>query len=288
MRILSPYTRKGRWYKGNVHCHSNRSDGELPPDQVVAYYRERGYDFLSITDHDILTDSSALGGPDFLCIPGEEASRPHMVALGITHPLPDRLGFAGQIAAIADAGGLSILAHPAWMGLRADEIASHQGMCGIEIFNYICHRLNGKGYSLNIWDELGRDKHVWGLAVDDSHFREPHSGGGAGWICVRAEALTQEAILQAIRDGDFYSSRGPRIHSVTVDGGAIRVECSPARHIYFIGQAYYGGATHAEEGEPDLIGAEYHPDPRMGYCRIEVLDADRRHAWTNPMWIQPH
>ncbi len=287
MRIFSPYTREGRWYKGSVHCHSSCSDGALPPEQVVGYYRERGYDFLSITDHGTLTDTSHLGSADFLCIPGEEMSRPHMVALGISRPIPDRLDFASQVVAIAEAGGLSVLAHPAWMGLRVDDIATHEGMCGIEIFNYICHRLNGKGYSLNMWDELlGRDQRLWGLAVDDSHFKEPHPGGAAGWICVRAEALTQEAVLQAIRDGDFYSSRGPQIHSVTVEGGLIRVECSPARHIYFIGQGYYGGAAHAEEGQPDLTGAEYHPDSPMSYCRIEVLDADRRRAWTNPIWIE--
>src|SRR5229473_3164042 len=38
--------------KGNLHTHTTFSDGRLPADEVVARYRELGYDFLAITDHD--------------------------------------------------------------------------------------------------------------------------------------------------------------------------------------------------------------------------------------------
>ena len=38
--------------KGNLHTHTTFSDGRLPIDEVIARYRELGYDFLAITDHD--------------------------------------------------------------------------------------------------------------------------------------------------------------------------------------------------------------------------------------------
>ena len=38
--------------KGNLHTHTTFSDGRLPAEQVVARYRELGYDFLALTDHD--------------------------------------------------------------------------------------------------------------------------------------------------------------------------------------------------------------------------------------------
>ncbi len=37
--------------RGELHCHSLCSDGERPPQDVVACYRSSGYDFLAITDH---------------------------------------------------------------------------------------------------------------------------------------------------------------------------------------------------------------------------------------------
>lgn len=38
-------------YMGDLHVHSNRSDGRQAPDIVVANYRMFGYDFMAITDH---------------------------------------------------------------------------------------------------------------------------------------------------------------------------------------------------------------------------------------------
>ena len=39
------------FFKGNLHCHTTVSDGKLSPDEVVALYRDLGYDFLALTDH---------------------------------------------------------------------------------------------------------------------------------------------------------------------------------------------------------------------------------------------
>ena len=40
--------------KGNLHAHSTFSDGRLTVEEVVARYRDMGYDFLAITDHEDL------------------------------------------------------------------------------------------------------------------------------------------------------------------------------------------------------------------------------------------
>jgi hypothetical protein len=66
-----------RWYKGNTHTHTLNSDGDSTPDDVVRWYREHGYQFLVLTDHNFLTSVAglqALHGADdqFLVIPGEE------------------------------------------------------------------------------------------------------------------------------------------------------------------------------------------------------------------------
>jgi hypothetical protein len=46
----------GRWYKGNTHCHSLWSDGNDFPEMIVDWYHQRGYDFLGLSDHNILAD----------------------------------------------------------------------------------------------------------------------------------------------------------------------------------------------------------------------------------------
>lgn len=51
-----PASRAGpRWFKGNTHTHSLWSDGNDFPEMVVDWYRQRDYDFLGLSDHNILS-----------------------------------------------------------------------------------------------------------------------------------------------------------------------------------------------------------------------------------------
>lgn len=44
----------GHWWKGNLHTHSLWSDGDDYPESVLDWYRERGYHFVALTDHNII------------------------------------------------------------------------------------------------------------------------------------------------------------------------------------------------------------------------------------------
>ncbi|HBU41325.1 MAG TPA: hypothetical protein DEB57_00365 [Microbacterium sp.] len=44
-----------RWWKGNTHTHTFWSDGNDFPEMVADWYRESGYNFLVLTDHNILS-----------------------------------------------------------------------------------------------------------------------------------------------------------------------------------------------------------------------------------------
>src|SRR5262245_62356698 len=66
-----------RWYKGNTHTHTLNSDGDSTPDDVVRWYREHNYNFVTLTDHNYLTSVdglNALHGADqkFIVMKGEE------------------------------------------------------------------------------------------------------------------------------------------------------------------------------------------------------------------------
>src|SRR4029450_6093242 len=70
---------KLRWFKGNTHTHTLNSDGDSTPDEVVRWYREHGYQFLVLTDHNYLTSVDGLnalhGATDkFLVVRGEEVT----------------------------------------------------------------------------------------------------------------------------------------------------------------------------------------------------------------------
>jgi hypothetical protein len=43
-----------RWYKGNTHTHSYWSDGDDFPEMIMDWYKFNGYDFISLSDHNIL------------------------------------------------------------------------------------------------------------------------------------------------------------------------------------------------------------------------------------------
>src|SRR5690606_15615515 len=43
-----------KWYKGNLHTHSYWSDGDEFPEMIMDWYKGRDYDFVALTDHNIL------------------------------------------------------------------------------------------------------------------------------------------------------------------------------------------------------------------------------------------
>jgi hypothetical protein len=45
-----------RWWKGNLHTHSLWSDGNDFPEMIAEWYRTHGYNFLAISDHNVLAE----------------------------------------------------------------------------------------------------------------------------------------------------------------------------------------------------------------------------------------
>ncbi|MEZ6048248.1 MAG: hypothetical protein R3C11_22270 [Planctomycetaceae bacterium] len=45
-----------QWYKGNLHTHSLWSDGDHYPEMIGLWYKEHGYNFLTLSDHNVFAD----------------------------------------------------------------------------------------------------------------------------------------------------------------------------------------------------------------------------------------
>ena len=58
----------GNFYKANLHCHTNCSDGKLTPADVKELYKKLGYSIVAYTDHDILVPHDDLTDGEFLAL----------------------------------------------------------------------------------------------------------------------------------------------------------------------------------------------------------------------------
>ncbi|MBI3557241.1 MAG: PHP domain-containing protein, partial [Deltaproteobacteria bacterium] len=60
------------FFKGNLHTHTNASDGNVSPLMAITWFKKHGYNFLAVTDHDQLTVDHSQDGKDFITINGVE------------------------------------------------------------------------------------------------------------------------------------------------------------------------------------------------------------------------
>ncbi|MBI3910957.1 MAG: CehA/McbA family metallohydrolase [Armatimonadetes bacterium] len=302
--VLAAFRRPGRWYRGNVHCHSTASDGRLSITDRFAAYRDAGYDFLVLTDHRKVSDVSACSDGDFLAISGSEIHPPnpyggdryHIVAINIHERIPDEEMHPNEaIAAILSQGGEAVICHPYWCGHTFQDLAPLRGYLAVEVYNDTCMGI-GRGYSESHWDELL--DHVgpcWGMATDDAHGTE-HDCFHA-WVMVHAPELSLAAILESLRQGHFYSTQGPAFEHMEMrttevpdaDDGvrvvpALAIRTSPVQAICFMGHRWRGKRVLASEGSA-LVEAEYPILNGEKYVRVEIVDERGRKAWSQPVFL---
>jgi hypothetical protein len=295
MHFANPFALPGRWFKGSLHIHSTSSDGGRTAEEVLSWYRGQGYHFLALTDHDILSRPEVIAG-DFITLGGIEVEGMdpasglyHLVGLGVSHA-PDigvRQVFPMQQAVkrLGAVSRLVSLAHPYWSGQMSRDLLDLEGCFALEVFNGGCEVDDCKGYSNVHWDDLLAAGHrLWGLAVDDAHWRNGSKDAGLGWVWVKAPALTQEAILDALERGHFYASAGPEIHDLRLEGDQVQVRCSPCVAVDFVGNGPHSRRISASRDQA-LTAASHRLSQEQQYVRIAVRDVHGNWAWSNPIFL---
>jgi hypothetical protein len=147
-----------------------------------------------------------------------------------------------------------------------------------------------------LWDSLlTRGKVLLGVASDDAHEYQPAAfedplatHPGRAWVMVRAESLSEPAIMAAMRAGEFYASTGVFLDDYRATRGRIELRvAAPARpedvrryHTQFIGR---GGRVLA-----DVYGhnASYTIRGNEGYVRATITDSNGLQAWTQPVFVR--
>ena len=373
-----------RWFRGNTHTHTLWSDGDGPPEMVADWYVRHGYDFLVLSDHNVLSQGDrwfpvrpksrltaerverlreTYGGewvairerdgqsemrlktlPElrehferpgaFLFIQGEELTDQfeqapvHLNGVNLAERIPPQGGdslravLQRNIDAVIAQGRrlnrpvLAHINHPnfGW-AMTAEDIASVTGERFFEVYNgHSGVRNYGDAThpsTERMWDvalqlrltrlDLGL---LLGLATDDSHEYYEWGVGitnpGRGWVMVRAARLTAEAIVNALRAGDFYASSGVSVEDFHSDGKRyeVRVRAEPGLTYTteFIGTRK--GATHpadiglvlaATSANPAVYtfkGDELYVRARVTSSRLHpnpYAAGDHETAWLQPV-----
>ncbi|MDY8109012.1 PHP domain-containing protein [Fulvimarina sp. 2208YS6-2-32] len=302
------FARPGRFHRGNLHTHSNRSDGVLDPAEVCRRYRAQGYDFIALTDHMLglygypLTDTSPLRGEGFTTLLGAELHSGamsngeiwHILAVGLPADFdapnaPDYSPCENQesgpelAARAVRAGAFVAIAHPQWSGMTLADACSIEAAHAVEVYNHGCavgcDRADGFQIADLLWSQ-GRSPNL--VATDDAHFTEPDHFGG--WVMVKAVENEPEALLAALKAGDFYSSQGPEFHHVEIDGDAVCIRCSAVVTVIAQGAGCAAKALHGES----MTGIRMPLDHvgRSAWIRFTIVDRAGRRAWTNPVRLK--
>lgn len=305
----TPSSGEALWFKGNLHTHTLNSDGDSTPDDVVRWYREHGYNFVVITDHNYLTSVdglNALHGADdkFLVVKGEEVTdRVGDKPIHVNGLNPDRFikppggaTVAGMVQnmidAIRSAGGVPSVNHPNYgWAISSAELAGLQRTRLFEVFNGhpLVNNLGGGGIPglEETWDRvLSSGRLLYGIAVDDAHyFKRPEDKTaprpGFGWVYVRAARLEAKALIDALERGEFYSSTGVELQSLDTSATsmtiAVRAERQSRYRVQFIGRQ---GRVLSEAGTSP---ATYTFTGDEGYVRAKVIESNGKVAWIQPV-----
>lgn len=301
------FDRPGQFWRGNLHTHSINSDGVLSPEEVCRRYKAEGYDFISLTDHLIgmfdypITQTEAFREPGFTTIPGAELHSGamengeiwHILAVGLPYdfeppetpdftPRPGQETGAALAARARAAGAFVAVAHPEWSGLSTADARTIEAAHAVEIYNHGCGMGCDRPHGFYTLDQLLSEGRRLSLcATDDAHFSEPDHFGG--WVMVKAEENDPDALVEALKDGAYYSSTGPEIRGIHWEDDAVTVESSAAASVIVQG---YGSAARATHGH-SMTRTRVAYDPRLEkspWLRVTVMDAAGKRAWSQPWY----
>ncbi len=333
--IFSGCSRK-QWYKGNTHSHTVLcGHADSTPEAVTQWYHDRGYNFLCLSEHNIFIDPADVPMPadkreDFILIPAEEitgGAHAHTTALnieGLVDPKYEHPEGASKTAVIQghvdgtrERDGHAILNHPNFHYMNTvDDIRPVEGLHMFELYNG--HpKVNNFGNEEHIsveamWDELLTDGMlIYGVSSDDAHdFKKlapDESNPGRGWVIVRSDELSPDAITEAMYHGDFYATNGVMLSVVDSTRQKIEIEVDESatatelQSTFVIGQSMDQGElgyriqfigeggnvledVKGTQASFSVTDASSYVRAKVTYTRKQGNGFENFYAWTQPVF----
>jgi len=321
-----------KFYKANMHCHSNLSDGRLTPCKLKELYKSNGYSILAITDHDSIRNHSYLDDEDFLTITSMEISiKERLVSTSVDRHMKvchlnvyaleqdnaynvcysaayDKYSPADRVEAILNENGsdyertygaecindiistankngfLVCYNHPMWSLENYSQYSKYDNLWAVEIYNTSSVRNGLFEYVPNVYDDFLRmGKRMFPIASDDNHNPAKCDSFG-GYIMIDSNSLTYKDVMESLKNGDFYSSTGPVINEVSIEGDKVHIECSDAKYIFMSTCGRRCDSVIAAENQYVTCG-DFTIIPDDVYFRIDVVDECGRRANTRAYFI---
>lgn len=278
-----------KYYKIALHLHSTLSDGKKTPEEIAKEYKADGFDAIALTDHWVYGEEREIAGLPIIsgCEYNLGAAETkgegviHILGLGMKRDPKIERSYTREeiVKAIRDAGGLAVLAHPAWSLNTPDELVSLPGIEATEIYNAVSESHSSMRPYSDYFADICANKEVYPalLATDDAHYYDG-TDNRKGWICARLDELSTDSILEAIRNRDFYASEGPELYARR-EGNKIIIDTSPVSIIGSLSNLSWA-PERTLRGE-DLTHWEYEIKELEEWVRIEAVDKNGRRAFTN-------
>jgi hypothetical protein len=271
------------WFQGELHSHSTHSDGAFEVNALAERARDMGYDFMALTDHNVMTGLPQMQETALPFIPALELTTfyGHHVVLGAHTAVPwhtdgVRRNINDVVADFHEQGALFTLSHPFAIGdpvctgcrwslpeLKAENI---------DIVEIWWRRWSGDTTDNRsarlLWDDLWRQGHrPTAVAVRDWHTKQHEAAlpGPLPVTMVGAASTDPADLLDAIRRGRAYATCGPQLQftlSTPLDAHLELGDCGRAAEGHVV-------ATVTLEGLEASLGAG--PARAELYCCGEVV-----------------
>lgn len=217
------------WYRGDLHAHTVHSDAHWDVPDLIAYARQQRLDFVTLSDHNTvsgLAQMDSFSAGDLLTLGGLELTTyyGHALALGVRTWIDWRVQastrtMTGILQEVEAQGGLFIIAHPMALGdpvctgcdWQYTDVMPGAARC-VEIWNSPWDEPGSRNdLALHLWYQwLNQGYRMVATTGSDIHGLPPQVTT-YGRDVVYAQALSERAILAAVRQGHLYLSAGPRL-----------------------------------------------------------------------------
>jgi len=304
------------WIKGQLHLHTNISDGNLSPNEVAKIYKNEGFDFIVFSDHrknyspnDYVTEKL----DDFIMIPGMEwdASIKNMLGLNTSIHM-NGIGFRGELAgdnidndvsktlenmikSAYKANAVPMVNHPNFaFAFNYRELLSIDVPYLLEIVNkhplcfpYGTDSLESVEYT---WDVLlTNGKNVYGTATDDAHEYQPErllsmASYNRGWVMCNVSEFTQSSIVNSLICGDFYATTGITLKKYEVTNKGINIEINPVDNDQYIIIFKGRMGIPLKIVNETMATYEFTNSFDEEYIRVKIINTSGKVAYTQPIF----
>ncbi len=197
---------------------------------------------------------------------------------------------------------LAVLNHPNWRwSLTAEEMLAAPSVRFFEVFNGGpgCRNYGDDTHAglERVWDIIlahrltrGNGGLLYAVATDDAHVYTKldltNAIPGRGWVVVRSAKLSPDALVRAMKTGDFYASTGVALKDLRFDGKTLHVEVEPEGGVTYTtsfigtykGCDLSGKPVEDAQGKPSRVTHRYSPE--IGRVLAEVKGTSATYTFT--------